>query len=178
MRLYVLIDRVPELPYFVLALFYALSNPLEDSLHVFSVAFLYLSASLAVGLLLKAALKTKRPVDYACIPVAKYDVPSLHTMVSVGAVAFIYFVEPIYSLIMAPVGILYMYSRVKLCFHTKTAVYVGAAVGVAMGAAFGTLLSSVSLRGFEAIACALFFLVPVSATVFRLRYMRPPRLVE
>jgi len=172
MNLYYVIDRVPEFPYFVLALAFVFTNPPEASLHVFSVAFIFMVASIFLGLSIKVLFKTKRPVNYPCVPIARYDIPSLHTLISVGAVAFTYFVNPLYAFILAPVGVFYMYSRVRLCVHTKKAVYVGALVGLVMGVFFGMSLHVLSFPGYEHLLTAFFFLTPVSATVFRLRYLR------
>ncbi len=172
MNIYYVIDRVPELPYFILALVYVASTPTDFTRPVFAVAGLFLVSSLAVGITLKAVLRTERPVEYHCIPAVKYDIPSLHTLLSIGAIVFIYFVEPVYSLVMAPVGVLYMYSRLKLGLHTRKAVYVGAVVGALLGAVFGSLVKMVDLREYEMVLATLFFLIPLAATLFRLKYLR------
>jgi len=178
MRLYYLIDRIPELPYFALAFFYMSYTPPARSMHVFAVAFFYLLTSIALGVALKALLKTERPCEYHCIPAVRYDVPSLHTFISVGAASFVYFVDPLYCLIMVPLGLLYMHSRLKLGLHTKNAVYAGAVLGALTGLFYGLMLYKVSFGGLEPVYAFLFFLTPVSATLFRFRYLRQPRLSQ
>jgi len=171
MFLYRLIDSVPEMPYFLLAGVYVLFNPLGSALHVLAVTFFYMLTSLTVGLVLKALFKTVRPVRYACIPMARYDVPSLHTIIAVGGVPYVYFINPAYCLITIPLALLYMYSRVKMSFHTERAVIVGALIGLVIGSLFGLSLWRVDLSGYEGLFAFLFFLFPVSATLYRLRFI-------
>lgn len=178
MDAYELIDRVPELPYFALALVYAFNTPVEVARHVFAVAFCFLSASVFVGVLLKCTLKTERPVKYHCLPAVKYDIPSLHTQVSVGAVVFVYFVDPRYCLVLAPIGALYMVSRVKLGLHTRSAVYCGALIGLVMGYLAGQLLGRVDFGGYDLLLSAAFFATPLSATAFRLVCLEHPARKE
>ncbi len=171
MDVYKLIDRVPEMPYFLMALAYAVIEP-ERATQVFPSAFVFLAVTITVGLLMKASLKTQRPVVYPGIPIAKYDVPSLHTAISVGAVSFIYFMEPVFTIVFTPIAFVYMYSRIRLGFHTRLAVYTGVVVGFLAGSAVGYGLSGHVFSAFESFALSImFFLVPVSATVFRLRYL-------
>jgi len=171
MRLYYLIDRVPELPYFIFALIFVLYTPVEVAKQVFAVSCLFMVSGIIVGVSLKVLLKTKRPCEYHCIPYVKYDVPSLHTLLSIGAIAYICFINVKYCVFAIPMGYTYMISRLRLGLHTKKAVYVGAAVGLLMGSLFGYLLWRIDFHGFEYPMSVLFFLIPVSATLFRLKYL-------
>jgi membrane-associated phospholipid phosphatase len=178
MRIYYLIDRIPELPYFMLALFYMSYTPPERFMHVFAIAFFYLITSISLGITVKALLRTERPCDYHCIPAVRYDIPSLHTMISAGAVVVIYFIEPLYCLIMAPLGVLYMYSRLKLGLHSKNAVYAGAALGVLTGLFYGLMADKISFGGLESVYAVSFFILPICATIFRLRYLENPKVSD
>jgi hypothetical protein len=171
MFIYRVIDCVPEMPYFLLALVYMMFNPFSVAVHVLAVTFFYMLTSLTLGLVLKAILKTARPVKYACIPMARYDVPSLHTIIAVGGVPFTYFINPAYCLITIPLALLYMYSRVKMSLHTVRAVYVGALVGLFVGAVFGFSLWRVDIRSYEGVFAFLFFVIPLSSTIYRLKYI-------
>ena len=83
-----IIDKIPEMPYFLLALVYVAINPDVSYLtHVFSTAFFYLTISLTAGMTLKLLLKTKRPTDYSSHMLLKYGFPSLHSLISIGAIA-------------------------------------------------------------------------------------------
>ncbi len=172
MRLYNLIDRLPEFPYFLLALFYVLTTPVDVARQVLSAAFCYMVFAISVGLAIKLALKTPRPREYRCIPIAKYDIPSLHTLVSVGSIVFIYFINPLYAVVFTPVGVLYMYSRIKLGIHTKKAVIYGALIGVVIGFFFGTIITEIDLGPLRVPAAILFFAIPVCASLYRLKYLR------
>ncbi|MBU0762855.1 MAG: hypothetical protein KKD39_07495 [Candidatus Altiarchaeota archaeon] len=172
MILYKLIDRVPEMPYFMMALAYS-HLEVEKALHTFSASFLFLLLSILVGLFLKTLLKTKRPVEYPCIPVARYDIPSLHTLISVGAIPLIYFLDSKYAFFFVPLALVYMYSRLKLGFHSKKAVYLGALAGLVVGVVSGFVLSKMVFGLNESIFLTVsFFMLPLAATVFRLKYIR------
>jgi hypothetical protein len=171
MDVWSIIDRVPELPYFLVGFMYLQSEGYQ-ALNAFSSAFIFLTVCILSGLFLKATLKTTRPIPYPGLSFARYDVPSLHTMVSLGAVPFIYFIEPRYILLFLGISVVYMYSRVKLGFHTKKAVYVGAVMGILVGAATGHTLSDASFHpSVSGLLTFLFFMVPLSATVFRQSYI-------
>ncbi|MFH1054906.1 MAG: hypothetical protein V1744_02295 [Candidatus Altiarchaeota archaeon] len=178
MNVYQVIDRFPEFPYFVLAVVFISLNPVDVSLHVLAVSFLFMVSSLIVGIVLKFILKTNRPTGYKCIILARYDVPSLHSLLSVGGAVFVYFVSPIYCVFAVPLAILYMHSRIKLCLHTTEAVVAGAIIGFLMGVLFGLILWSVDLDGFELILSLLFFFIPVFVTIFDLRYFKQRQLIK
>ncbi|MBD3387969.1 MAG: phosphatase PAP2 family protein [Candidatus Altiarchaeales archaeon] len=171
MKLYILIDRIPELPYFILSLLFLFTNPMPVSRQVFSSAFMYLLAAIGLGLLLKCLLRTERPREYHCIPIARYDIPSLHTMVSVGAVAFVYFADPVYAIVLAPVSVLYMVSRLKLGLHTRNAVFAGALLGLLVGLSCGSMMWTLDFKGLEPFLSSMFFITPPAATMFRLKYL-------
>jgi membrane-associated phospholipid phosphatase len=177
-RVYYIIERVPEFPYFVFASYYVFTTPLDASRHVFSIGLIYMTFSIFVGLFLKYLLKTKRPKPYSKVNPFCFDVPSLHTMLAFGAVSFTYFVDVSYSIIFVPVSVLYFYSRLKLGFHTKTAIVVGAVVGLLLGVAVGLLLDRVYFSsGVETIMSILFFSLPVLASVFRAVRVKYPDII-
>ncbi|HHQ45306.1 MAG TPA: phosphatase PAP2 family protein [Candidatus Altiarchaeales archaeon] len=138
-KIFFAIDRFPEAPFYVLAVAYLLKNPFT-SIHVFSVAFQYIILSLALGLMLKAVFKDKRPGEYTTLPLVRYDTPSLHTLVSAGATVYAYIINPVLGFILAPFALLYMYSRLHLKVHSGKAVVVGAVAGVLLGFFAGTIL--------------------------------------
>jgi len=167
---YVFIDKFPEMPYFFLAFIYVVLNPLVDYWHFFSVGFLFLSAGLSIGVLLKLIFRTKRPRSHYTFIVLRYGFPSLHSLISVGAVFYVYFVSPILSFILAPVGVLYICSRIKLGYHTKTDVLGGAVLGLFLGCFFGLYgLGIVFPTNVKYFLTLLFFLLPLSATMLRFR---------
>lgn len=175
MDVYGLIDAVPELPYFILAFFHIFQE--SDALriiHVFSASFLFLALTLSVGAVLKVTFKTKRPRKKWDVPVFKYGFPSIHTMISVGAIAFLIFIEPAYALLMIPVGFLYPYSRLQLKVHTGADVTGGALLGTITGWLSGALLLPVQLPLFlEAIFTLLMFIIPILFSIARIRVLKP-----
>jgi membrane-associated phospholipid phosphatase len=172
MGLYTVIDKVPELPYFTLALFFIITNPAEISLHVIAWTFFYMLVSLIIGISLKYALKTRRPARYECLPLAKYDIPSLHSMIAAGAIPYSYHIRPEYAYVMAPLSLLYMHSRLRISCHTLKAVLSGAALGLLLGSLFGSAVWQVDLNGYEGLFTLAFFTIPLSMTVFRIEYIR------
>lgn len=169
-RLYWIIDKVPELPYFILALMYSLYTPRETAIHVFSTAFVLLATALTGGSILKVMFKTVRPKPLYDIAILKYDFPSLHSMVSIGAIAYVYFIEPKITLILIPIGFLYLYSRIKLGAHTVLGVLSGAAIGFFLGLISGMFLLEIHLHPtIERCFTLLFFIIPVIATILRIK---------
>ncbi len=167
-KVYVLIDKVPEFPYFILSSFFVFSMPIEVSRHVFAIAFLYMISSIFLGLAMKMVLKTKRPKPYGKIEPFCFDIPSLHTMVSIGAVAYVFFVDLYYSIVLFPICILYFISRLRLGYHTVNAVLIGAVSGVLVGCFFGLLLDTIFFdMMIESFLSVLFFIIPVFASLFR-----------
>ncbi|MFH1403692.1 MAG: hypothetical protein ABIH11_05420 [Candidatus Altiarchaeota archaeon] len=167
-KAYYIIDRVPEFPYFLFASYYVFTTPVSTSRHVFSIAFIYMLVSLLLGLGIKHILKTERPRPYGDVKPFCFDIPSIHTSLSLGAVAFTYFVNPVYSILMFPVGVLYFYSRLKLGYHTKKAILVGALIGVVTGIGCGMLLADLYFtERVESYLSVLFFSIPPIASVLR-----------
>ena len=172
MKAYQLIDSLPELPYIILALAYIALYPLERSLHVLATAFIFLLTGLVIGLALKRMIRSERPKKYKGIPIAEYDIPSLHTLLSIGAIAFVYQIERQYTIIFIPLGLIYMVSRVGLGVHTKSAVIFGAAIGMLLGSFFGVAIDGIDYKGLEGLFTILFFLTPVTATFFRKKFIK------
>lgn len=168
-----LIDRSPELPYFILAVIYLLGRADAMSVHVFSTIFLFIMTSLALGLFLKAVFKTKRPRRCYNLPALRYDFPSLHSMISIGTIVLVYFVDASYSVVLVPVGLFYLYSRIKLKAHSLTGVFGGALLGAFTGFLYGILLPALRLpEGVELLFAVLLFCTPLLTTIFRMKYSR------
>ena len=166
-----LIDKIPEFPYFLLAMGYALTIPRDLAIHVFSTAFIFIVMTIAVGLILKSIFKQKRPREHYDIPVLKYDFPSLHSMVSIGATVYVYFVSPLSSVLLCPMGLIYLYSRVRLRVHSVKGVIGGALIGIIMGLMTGTFILGVYLPyNVELILAIFFFIFPVILSIFRITF--------
>ncbi|ODS42586.1 MAG: hypothetical protein MSIBF_04550 [Candidatus Altiarchaeales archaeon IMC4] len=163
------IDEVPELPYFMLAICYAALRP-EDAVRVFSAAFVFLVVSLFVGTLLKALFRTSRPTRYGR-SVFRFGFPSMHSMISVGGVAFVYHINPVFSLVLLPIGALYMYSRLRARVHSLFDVASGGTIGAVIGFYTGQAVAWLSMPGWVEIICAaLVFIVPIAYTFIRFRF--------
>lgn len=170
--IYSLIDRFPAIPYLVIGLGYLLLNldKLEYVIHVFSSAFIFLLMAVVVGILLKVIFKTERKIPRYGGTIAKYGFPSIHTLASIGGIAFIYFVDPIFTLLLIPLGLLYMYSRIKIGVHSDVDVIGGAIVGIIIGIFCGIYVLNIYLDpAIETIFGALFFIAPLMLTVIELR---------
>ena len=175
MGVYQAIDRFPELPYFAIAVVYSMTHPIDILLHVLSAAFIFMVSAVGLGLILKVVLGTSRPTDYSHFSAFRYDVPSLHSLVSVGSIVFVYFVDPAYSIVVVPLGLLYTYSRLRLSVHTKTAVWAGALIGLIVGWVFGANVWNMEFLGLERTLTAMFFLVPVAFSISRILWIRSGR---
>lgn len=172
-NIHLLIDRSPELPYFILALVYLFGTTAMDAIHVFSTAFLFIVTSLTIGLLLKTCFKTKRPIRHYNLPALRYDFPSLHSMISIGTIVFVYYVNPLYSIVLIPVGLFYLYSRIKLKAHSLKGVIGGALIGGVIGFLFGFSLKDVYLpETLELIFAIMLFCTPLLTTIFRMKYSK------
>lgn len=166
------IDKIPEFPYFILALTYTLYHPEKPLItHIFSTAFIFMILTLTVGAALKVMFKTKRPKNHYRMPILKYDFPSLHSLISIGAIAFLYYVDWKYSLIMIPFGLAYIYSRLRLGVHTIEGILGGVAIGLLIGVFSGAyLLKNLHLsQNLEELFTILFYILPALATVLRLK---------
>ena len=169
--IYSLIDRFPAIPYLVIGLGYLLLNldKLEDVIHVFSSAFIFLSMAVVIGIILKVIFKTERRIPRYGGTIAKYGFPSIHTLASIGGIAFIYFVDPMFALLLLPLGLLYMYSRIKMGVHSDVDVIGGAIVGIIIGIFCGIYVLNIHLDlTIEIILGALFFIAPLILTVMEL----------
>lgn len=174
-KIYEIADRTPEVPYIILAITYAIY--LKDGmkiLHIFSSAFIFGALILIVGVLLKIIFKTKRSIQRYGDSILKYGFPSMHGMASIGALAFTYFINPVISLILTPIGIFYVYSRIKIRVHSIADVAGGAIIGIAIGIFSGTyILENVYLPyKMEATLTILFFTIPIISAVIRAKYMK------
>ncbi len=173
-EIYKVIDKFPELPYLVLAAFYLIYDisEMENKIHVFSIAFLFVLLTVIVGTILKAIFRTERKIPYYGATIFRYGFPSLHSLASIGAIGFVYFVNPLFSLILIPIGLLYIYSRIKLGAHSVTDVLGGAIIGLPLGFFSGRYLLGIKLPyELELILCIIFFLMPIILCIFRVRYM-------
>lgn len=172
--LFGMVDKVPELPYFILAFLYIVQE--TDGLravHAFSVSFIFMALSIIVGAVLKVTFKTKRPVNRLNAPVFRYGFPSIHAMVSIGAIAFLVFIEPFYALLLTPVGLFYSYSRLKLKVHTGADITGGAVLGTIIGVLSGIFILPVRLHySIEFFFASLMFIVPVCFTIVRIKILK------
>ncbi len=158
-----IIERYPELPYFIIATYFLAVAGSETALRVFSFGFIFLSAGITIGLLLKGILKTERPREYECFPGAEYDVPSLHTLLSSGAVTYMYYIDPIYMMLLTPLAVLYMISRLRTHVHTTQAVFAGVLIGIPLGIIIGRSMAVSNLHGLEVPLTVMFFFTPYAA---------------
>lgn len=172
MELHKVIDRIPELPYFFFAVVYVIVNPGKDYVHIFSVAFIFLLMGVFLGTAIKLIFKTPRPRAYKTIKIFSYGFPSLHSLISVGAISFLYFVDLRISLLLIPVCALYMYSRIKLRVHTRGDVVGGAIIGLIFGAGVGFFGLGVFLpHNIELLFSILFFIVPAAISYLRIKFI-------
>jgi len=172
-NIHMVVDQSPELPYFVLAVVYLFSTSEPGSAHIFAITFLFVVASLIFGLALKSCFKTKRPRKHYDLPALRYDFPSLHSMISIGTIVFVYYIKPVFSIVLFPVGLFYLYSRLKLKAHSIQGVLGGAVLGAFFGFLFGQLLSTIQLPEILELALAiLLFCIPLMTAIFRMRYSK------
>jgi len=170
-NIHVLVDRSPEFPFYILAVVYLFGTEMSVSIHVFSVLVLFMLTSLVVGLLLKTSFRTRRPSKRYNLPMLRYDFPSLHSMISMGTIAFVYYVNSVYATLFIPVGLFYLYSRLKLKAHSLIGVLGGALIGVTLGFSFGVSMWEIHLpEAVEVLLSILLFCTPMATVVFRLKY--------
>jgi membrane-associated phospholipid phosphatase len=172
--IYRIIDVVPAVPYLIIAAAFILLNlsRLPYALHVLAVAFVFVTVTVVVGILMKVIFRTERKMPRYGNSIAKYGFPSIHALTAAGAVAFAYFVDPVLSLALVPLAFLYVYSRLRLGVHTEADVFGGIAVGAAMGLLFGIyVLKSVQFgETVDMILAALFFVVSIIVTLLESQY--------
>ncbi|OYT26505.1 MAG: hypothetical protein B6U97_03750 [Candidatus Altiarchaeales archaeon ex4484_96] len=163
--IYEFIDKQPVVPYIVLGLMTFIMNlhRIEYVLHLFSSVFIFVSISIALGILLKAIFRTPRRVPrYGGSPI-KYGFPSIHSMLSAGSLGFIFFVNPLFLIMLIPLTLLYLYSRIALGVHNVSDVIGGSIIGLILGVSAGILIYQglklpLELETFFTI---LFFILPL-----------------
>ncbi|MEM2917914.1 MAG: phosphatase PAP2 family protein [Candidatus Altiarchaeota archaeon] len=174
--IYNFIDKMPEVPFLLIALMYAsyLYPKIDEIFHIFSSALIFIISSVIIGLILKYIFKTERKVPYINTPIVKYGFPSLHSLTSIGAITFVYFIPragPFLSLILLPLGVLYVYSRVKLRVHSIVDVLGGALIGFILGAVNGFYLLKENILGLtyeiKFVFAILFFILPIFSILYR-----------
>ncbi|MEA1924694.1 MAG: restriction endonuclease [Candidatus Altiarchaeota archaeon] len=162
---YEFIDKHPAIPYVILGMAIFLMNlqRMEETLHLFSSISILVAVSLIVGVLLKAIFRTPRKVPrYGGSPI-KYGFPSIHSMLSVGGMAFTFFVNPMFLIILTPLTLLYIYSRIALGVHNTGDVLGGAFIGLILGIVCGILVyQQLNLpMEVDAFFTLLFFILPL-----------------
>jgi membrane-associated phospholipid phosphatase len=182
---YHIIDKFPDLPYLVLAFLYigyisASKVELAKLTHVFSSTLLYVGLALAVGIVLKGIFRTQRTTpfyatqDYG-IKVFRYGFPSLHSLASCGAISFCYFIDPLgplLSVLMIPIAITYIYSRLRIGAHSKTDVVGGAIIGFFVGVIAGILILGTKLPDMVEMVLSLLMIAGlIGSIIARLKYM-------
>ncbi len=163
--IYKVIEEVPYLPYIPLGLGYLLYNieNIAQTLHVFASAFIFLVMTVIFGVMLKLFFRTERQVPFYNNIFFKYGFPSLHTMASIGIIGFAFFVNPIFGLILAPVGLFYGYARVRFGAHTVADVLAGAVAGLIVGILCGLFVYPVQMPAErEIVLAAILVLTPVA----------------
>lgn len=170
-RLNYLADKIPEIPYFLVALFFVLADAKREYIHIFSMGFVFMGCALIVGVSLKMLLKTERPNPYKSrYRIFRYGFPSLHTMISIGAISFVYHIDPLLSLVLAPVGVFYIHTRISGGYHTKEDVLGGMILGVVIGAFTGSLIDELFFPAkLEFLSALLLFAIPVATSVARIK---------
>lgn len=164
-----IIDTVPAIPYLIIAAAFVLLNAhrLNYVAHVLAIGFIFVTVSVLVAIILKLIFKTERRMPRYSNTVIRYGFPSIHALTSAGAVAFVYFVDPMMVLLFAPLSVLYIYSRLKLRVHNEVDVIGGLIVGLILGLIFGAYVLPTLYLGeiIEGALAALFFIVPLIVTV-------------
>ena len=171
---FVFIDKYPEIPYLIFAIIFAYINrsEIEGVAHVLSSAFIFMGVLVFVGTLLKVIFRTERLVPYYGSSIFRYGFPSIHSMGSIGAISFILFVNWTFALVLIPVGLIYIISRVKLGAHSETDILGGAIVGFVLGWLGGVFILQTKLPfEIEAVIAVLFFIVPLVGGYVRRKYM-------
>ncbi len=171
--LFMVVDVVPALPYLLVGLAYIFMNQdnLSQVIHVFSTAFMFSVVAVITGLFIKIIAKTDRKMPRYGSSIVRYGFPSIHALGSAGAAAFAYFVDPMFALVLAPLSLLYVYSRLALGVHSETDIFGGVIIGVIVGVFFGSLvLPSLYFKPvIELVLAVMCFVVAVIATIFEQR---------
>ncbi|MEA3255378.1 MAG: phosphatase PAP2 family protein [Candidatus Altiarchaeota archaeon] len=173
-----IINKYPELFYILVAVLYIgySINEIEGIKQVFSAALIFMVICGITGTLLKAAFKTEREVPYYGVSIFRYGFPSLHSLLSIGLIGFVYFIDPIgpvFSLALIPVGLIYGYSRIRIRAHTLADVVGGGIIGLIIGILSGMYLLSIDFpEPVGTILAALFILTPFISIIVRIKYIR------
>ncbi|RLI94757.1 MAG: hypothetical protein DRO94_02155 [Candidatus Altiarchaeales archaeon] len=170
--IYRIIDKFPAIPYLFIAIMYLIINlkEIDKVIHIFSSAFIFLLICIIVGILLKIIFKTERRIPRYTGTIAKYGFPSIHSMASIGGIAFVYFVNPFFALLLIPLGLLYVHSRISLKVHSEIDVLGGAIIGIIIGIFCGIYILKIHLPyEIEILFSILFFIVPLAITFIELR---------
>lgn len=182
---YHIIDKFPDLPYLLLAFLYIgyIGYTKTDVMvvtHIFSSTLLYVTLAIAVGIVLKGVFRTQRTTpfyatqDYG-IKVFRYGFPSLHSLASSGAVSFAYFINPLgplLSVLMLPIAVTYIYSRMRIGAHSSIDVIGGAIIGFFLGIISGILILGTKLPDIVEIILSLIMAVALIVSILaRVKYM-------
>jgi membrane-associated phospholipid phosphatase len=182
---YHIIDKFPDLPYLILAFLYLgyigySKIEFTKLTHIFSSTLLYVALALTIGIVLKGVFRTQRTTpfyatqDYG-INVFRYGFPSLHSLASCGAITFCYFIDPLgplLSVLMIPIAMTYIYSRLRIGAHSKTDVVGGAIIGFFVGALSGILILGTKLPDMVEIVLSFLMIAGLIGSILaRLKYM-------
>ncbi len=180
--IYQVINKFPDFPYLIVAFFYisAYWSQAPKMLHVFACALLFIALAILVGIVLKGIFRTERATpfyattDYG-IPLFRYGFPSLHSLASTGAITFSYFIDPggpLLSVVLTPIAVAYIYSRIRIGAHNQTDVVGGAIVGFFLGIVAGMTILRLPLPLFIEIILSVLVVVGLVFSVFaRIRNM-------
>jgi len=181
--LYHIIDKFPDFPYLVAAFFYINSGiaSTQQLFHIFAATVIFAAVTIASGITLKGVFRTQRTTpfyathDYG-IKFFRYGFPSMHSLVSFGAITFTYFIDPggfLLSLLCIPVAIFFMYSRIRIGAHNKKDVIGGAVIGLFLGLVLGYYLLPVHRipEFFEVILSVFMVAALVISIIGRIKYM-------
>ncbi len=166
-EVYRFIDRAPALPYIVLGIAYLFLglNNMEKTLHVFSSAMIFMFLVIITGIFLKLILRTPRRVPRYWGTPAVYGFPSIHSMLSVGSIGLFYFIDPSVLIILIPLALIYIYSRLAIGVHSMVDVTGGAIIGFIIGILCGIYIYKIDLPTYiETFMTILFFVTPILLT--------------
>jgi membrane-associated phospholipid phosphatase len=179
-----IIDKFPDLPYLLVALIYIANYYKETQviIDVLAASLLFSVITIAIGIGLKSIFKTERTTpfygtqDYG-IKSFRYGFPSLHSLASMGAVSFVYFIKPggeYLTAAMLIISLFYIRSRLRIGAHSRTDVIGGAIVGFFLGIGLGILLFTPILvlpEALKLLMAALVVIGMVASLIFRLKYI-------
>jgi membrane-associated phospholipid phosphatase len=183
--LYHIIDKFPDFPYLVMAFFYVNANAAQTRqiFHIFAATFLFAALAVAVGITLKGVFRTQRRTpfyatqDYG-IKFFRYGFPSLHSLVSFGAITFTYFIDPgglFLSLLCVPVALFFFYSRIRIGAHSRKDVMGGAIIGLFVGLLSGYYILNGSILSptLDIVLSVIMVASLIVSIIARIKYMYP-----